>query len=93
MKVTQKEAVRILDSLQHDGTIFTVGFIKRSTGEYRELNGRGGVHKGVQGVGLPFDPNSKGLLVFYDIQKQAFRMVPQEGIRVIRAHRKEYEVK
>jgi len=54
--------------------IFTAEFIKKD-GSVRRMSCRLGVRKGVTGVGMAFDPISKGLLPVYDMQKQAFRMI------------------
>jgi len=94
--ITRAEAIRMVENLtQNDnGVIFTVEFIKRTPPhETRLINCRGGVHKGVQGIGLSFDPVDKGLFVVYDMQKEAFRLIPEEGLRIIRAHGKEYIIK
>ena len=39
--------------------IFSVTFIKRTTGEVRRMNAMRGVRKGVKGVGLAFEPSEK----------------------------------
>jgi hypothetical protein len=57
------------------GRIFTVEFIKRTNGALRRMTCRRGVRKGVKGVGMSYDPLSKGLLPVYDVEKQAFRMI------------------
>lgn len=57
------------------GRIFTVEFIKRTDGKLRRMTCRRGVRKGVKGVGMSYDPLSKGLLTVYDVEKQAFRMI------------------
>jgi predicted CoA-binding protein len=36
---------------------------------------RRGVKKGVKGVGMSFNPDTKNLFVVYDMQKRGFRMV------------------
>jgi len=80
------------------GIIFTVKFIKRTTGEERVMNCRRGVSKGVKGVGLGFDPDEKGLLVVWDMQKLeegatekgAFRMINLEDLRELKMQGKRY---
>ena len=39
------------------------------------MNARRGVSKGITGQGMSFDPMSKGLLVVFDMQKLAYRMI------------------
>jgi len=74
----------LVDILRNtEGKIFRVSFIKRTTGELRHLNGRFGVRKGVKGVGMKYDPISKGLLPVYDIQKKEFRLINISGIREV----------
>lgn len=65
-------------------TLFGVEFIKRSDGSLRRMVCRLGVAKGVTGEGRKFDPLSKGLLGVYDIQAGGYRMVPLEGVQVLR---------
>jgi len=71
LKISRAEAVKMIEELTFgsNGVIFTVEFVKRTNGEYRVMNCRGGVQKGVKGVGLAFDPREKGLFVVYDMQK------------------------
>lgn len=63
------------------GTLFKVVFVKRTTGELREMVCRFGVSKGVTGEGLKFDPLEKGLIVVFDMQKKAYRSIPVENIQ------------
>ncbi len=58
-----------------NGQIFTVMFIKKTDGKYREMNCRLGVSKGVNGTGRNFDPAERDLLGVFDMQKDAHRMV------------------
>jgi hypothetical protein len=58
-----------------DGRIFTVEFIKRTTGELRRMNCRRGVKNGVTGKGMAYDAISRALLPVWDIEKEAFRMI------------------
>ena len=79
------------------GIIFTVKFVKRTTGEERVMNCRRGVKKGVKGIGLGFDPDEKGLLVVWDMQKidthgekGAFRMLNLEDLLELKMQGKTY---
>ena len=71
-----------------DGKIFKVIFIKRTTGEFREMSCRRGVTKELLGGDLPYDPLEKNLLTVYDLEKQAYRTIPFEGIREVHHHGK-----
>ena len=57
-----------------NGRIFSATFIKKD-GTERRINARRGVSKGVKGQGMSFDSASKGLLVVFDMQKLAYRMI------------------
>ena len=56
------------------GRIFRAVFTKKD-GTERTMVARTGVHKGVSGTGMSYDPVSKGLMAVYDMQKKAWRMV------------------
>lgn len=62
-----------------NGKFFTVEFIKKD-GSIRKLTGRLGVKKGVKGVGMAYDPLSKGLLPVYEMANDGFRMINLETI-------------
>lgn len=66
------------------GRIFTVIFIKRSTGEKRVMNARLGVKAFLHGGELPYNPNDKNLIPCYDIQKRAYRMINIDGIEELK---------
>jgi hypothetical protein len=73
----------LVQEIGQNGKIFTVKFIKRTTGEARILNCRLGVHKGVKGIGMSYDPKEHGLITVYDMQKQGFRMIATESVEWI----------
>lgn len=79
--ITSIEAVQKL--LATNGRVFRVTFIKRTTGEIRNLVGRLGVQKNLTGVGMSYNPADKGLVVVYDFQKKAYRMINCESIQEI----------
>lgn len=72
-----------------DGTIFTAIFVKRSTGEIREMNCRMGVKKHLKGGNKAYDEKEKGLLFVYDLKNEAYRSIPIENLLVLRAHGRE----
>lgn len=98
--ITKQEAHKLIEGLARSGKIFTVQFTKRSNGELRMMNCRGGVKKGVKGVGMSYNPRNKGLVPVYDMllaRKTAnphasYRQIPVEGVLLIRANGEEYEV-
>ena len=72
------------------GTIFTVTFTKRTTGEERVMNCRLGVTKGLQGGERAYDPDSKGLLFVWDLVKEAYRSIPLDAIRAVSVKGQKY---
>jgi hypothetical protein len=71
--------------------VFSVTFVKRTTGELRKMNAMRGVRKGVKGVGHSFDPSEKGLLCVYDMKKGDFRFVNLDDVISFKANRKSFE--
>ena len=68
-----------------NGTIFTIGYIKKS-GQFRKMNCRLGVSKGVKGIQTnrrerDIDNN---LLTVYDVQAEAFRCVTLNTVQFIK---------
>jgi hypothetical protein len=107
MVISLKQAVELINSIPN-GQIFTVEFIKRTTGELRRMNCRKGVRKGVNGEGRKFDPASRGLIGVYDMQIAArvamlqdagmpvkddgHRFISVEGIRSLACNGQRFEV-
>ena len=89
--ITIERALEILNGIP-SGQIFTVVFVKRSTGELREMNCRTGVKKGVTGEGMSYVPSEKGLIPVFDMKADGFRMIAIEGIREVRANGERFEV-
>jgi len=83
-------ATNLLESTRAQGSIFSVTFIKRTTGEERTMNARLGVSKGVTGVGMAYDPKSRNLMACYDVQK-ALEMKAQ-GMDEVEAAKKSYRM-
>jgi hypothetical protein len=108
MQISLKQAVEIINGIGN-GQIFSVEFVKRTTGELRKMNCRKGVKKGVNGRGRNFDPASKGLIGVYDMQiasrvatlqaagmpvkDDGHRFISVEGIRSMTVGGQRYEVK
>lgn len=78
-----------LQTLLQGGKIFSVEFIKKN-GETRVLNGRTGVHKGLSGDGMKYNPIERNLLPVYDVRKRAYRMINVDTIKRINAEGHEY---
>lgn len=74
-----------------DGGIFSVKFIKRSTGEVREMVCRKGVTKHLKGGEQSYDPKAKRLVTVFDMQKQAYRSINLDAVMLLKTEGVEYE--
>ena len=63
-----------VDLMESNGLIFRAEFTMKD-GSQSVLVGRTRVSKGVTGAGMSYDPESKGLMPVFDMQKKAWRMV------------------
>ena len=63
-----------------NGKFFGVKFIKRTTGEQRDMVCRTGVHSHLSGGVAAYNPTEKGLICVFDVQKNGYRSIPIEGI-------------
>lgn len=77
------------------GKYFSVVFTKKD-GSARRMTARLGVKKGLKGKGMNYDPDDKGLMVVWDVQKGEYRMVNLStiisfkcGSKVINNHQSE----
>lgn len=101
-RITVEEAKQILNGIAElkSPAIFSVGFIKRTTGEMRHMTAAFKVSKGVKGVGLRFNPNDRGLFTVHDMQlaskgtdpSKCKRMINLEGLRYIKFKGNIYQV-
>ena len=74
------------------GKIFGVTFVKRTTGDTRNMSARLGVSKGVTGEGQKYDPESKQLITVYDMHRQQYRMVNTETLSQLNMYGNEYVI-
>ena len=74
------------------GKIFGVTFVKRTTGDTRNMSARLGVSKGVTGEALKYDPESKQLITVYDMHRQQYRMVNTETLSQLNMYGNEYVI-
>ena len=70
-----------------NGKYFSVVFTKKD-GSARRMTARIGVRKGVNGKEMSYDPQSKGLVVVWDVQKEDFRMINLSTITYFKCGRK-----
>lgn len=90
-KIIVKHVEDIVDKIyKTNGNIFGVTFVKRSTGELRDITARLGVTSHLKGGQLPFDPYEKGLVIVFDVQKEGYRSISIDGIISARIEGQEY---
>ena len=90
MKISREKAREKL--LSADNTMFSVVFIKRTTGEVRRMLCRTGVRKYLSGGELKFIPIRKGLLSVYDMQSKGYRFINLETLVSFKLGGINYEV-
>jgi len=90
MKIVNKEQAKNLIN-SSKGKFFTVEFVKKN-GDTRVMNCRKGVKKHLKGGELAFDPNSKGLVVVFDAQKKAYRMININTLQSVTIDKATYSV-
>jgi len=89
--VSLSEVVEIINS--QNGKIFSVVFEKRTTGVDRLMVCRKGVTKHLNGGQLNYNPQNRGLINVFDIQSKGYRSISMEGIKKVKANKKEYVVR
>ena len=89
--ITVSKARELME--KSNGQFFTVRFIKKTDGEYREMNARLGVTVGVNGNGRNFEPKDYDLLGVYDMQKHGHRMVNLRSVVGLSINGKDYRVR
>ena len=86
------ERKKILNLLtDNKGSIFSVVFLKKD-GTIRKMLCRFGVKKHLKGGKLAFNPLERALLVVFDMQKEAYRMINLETLMSINMKGVEYHV-
>ena len=90
MKISREKAREKL--LSAENTMFSVVFIKRTTGEVRRMLCRTGVRKHLSGGELKFIPIRKGLLSVYDMQSKGYRFINLETLISFKLGGKTYEI-
>lgn len=81
-----KMDISALKKLVGDGKIFSCRFVKRSDGTIRRMVARTGVKLGLTGRGPAYDPEAKGLLTVYDMEKHGYRTIPAENVIEVHCH-------
>jgi hypothetical protein len=98
MSTTATKTITIAECLNlihaTEGRIFSVVFVKRTTGELREMTCRTGVHSYRKGGELAYDPQAKGLITIFDMApNKGYRSIPVEGIQRIKVKGEWLEVR
>jgi len=75
--------LRNLTALVSDGKIFSVEFIKRTTGDLRRMTCRLGVTKHLKGGERAYSATEKQLLTVFDMEANSYRSIPVEGIQSV----------
>ena len=88
--INNEQAFSIIEATRQQGTIFTVTFVKRTTGETRTMNARLGVKRGVTGVGMAYKPSEKNLIACYDVEKA--KEMKAQGMDDVTAAKKSYRM-
>lgn len=94
MQITRKQAAEMLIDMkqENEGKLFSVLFIKRTTGEQRRLCGRFGVEQYLKGGQAAYNFLEKGLICVFDIQKMAYRTINLETLLELNINGESYKV-
>ena len=87
--ISRKDILSLLD--KNKSEIFSVVFLKKD-GSIRHMTCRFGVKKHLKGGKLKFNPLERAMLVVFDMQKEAYRMINLETISNINMKGKDYYV-
>lgn len=90
MKIKRSEVFDRLKST--NGKIFGVKFIKRTTGELREMTARMEVKSHLTGGGPAYDREAAKVLCVFDMAKAGYRSIPVEGVQSVKIEGVTYEV-
>jgi hypothetical protein len=95
--MTRISVTKAADMLQqaknaNDGRNFSVKFIKRTTGELRQMTCRFGVTQHLTGEGSKYEPSERGLICVFDTQKGQYRTINMCGITWMKIAGQEYEI-
>jgi len=77
---TTAEIINLFDKLRHNGRIFRVDFIKRTTGEIRTMICRFGVTVYLKGGKKAYNAGDKGLFTVWAFDRQGYRSIPIDNL-------------
>ena len=79
--ISTAEAIALIE--KSNGKMFSVEFVKRTTGEHRKMVARLGVKKHLAGGDAAYNFSERGLVSVYDVQKKGYRTIPTESISTL----------
>ena len=88
-QVNREDAIKLIKNTR--GKFFTVLFTKKD-GSLRTMNARLGVKAYLKGGELPYNPEEKGLIPVFDIQKHEYRMINTRTLHSIKIGNNEYVI-
>ena len=91
MIITKGQAKAIL--LSTKGKYFGASFIKKTNGEVRNMVARLGVTKNLKGVGLKYNPDTKGLLIVHEMSTNSYKSISLDSLIKITVKGIVYHVK
>lgn len=83
--MTLQEATAWIE--KSNGRLFSVKFVKRSTGEAREMLCRTGVTSHLNPEPTkkqPYQPKAAGVITVFDMKSKGYRSIPLEGLKEIK---------
>jgi len=78
-EISARDAISFMTDPTHN-QFFSVRFIKRTTGELRNMLCRYGVRSRLKGGQAAYNFDEKGLVCVWDTHKQDYRTIPKEAL-------------
>jgi hypothetical protein len=94
LKISRQQASTLLHDVKESGAgkVFWVRFIKRTTGDIREMLCRFDVKSFLKGGKASYNPKDFNLMCVFDMQKLEYRTVNLEGLLELRISGSHYVV-
>ena len=89
--ITKNEASEMVKNY-NKSQVFSVIFVKRTTGEIRKMSCRKGVKKYLTGGELKYDLSQKNLVGVFDMNIREYRTIPLENIQQVSIKHEKYKV-
>lgn len=93
--ISLDQLINILDHMHNSkySGIFNISFIKRTTGDLREMTCRFGVTKHLKNGEAKYSFKDKNLLCVFDMQKNGYRTINLDAILAAKINHINYKVK